>query len=105
MNNLSHLVRAAAGSARQTCGGGGFLGELMTQQMVTTTQQAAARIGGTATTRALQSAPDAADKALIYPRGMVEIREYTLKPEGVAAYAKLAVEFADTRKALLPLLG
>ena len=40
-----------------------------------------------------------------YPRGMVEIREYTLKPEGAATYAQLATEYADVRKALLPLMG
>jgi hypothetical protein len=41
----------------------------------------------------------------LYPRGLVEIREYTLKPEGVSAYTKLAIEYAEVRKKLLPLLG
>ena len=40
-----------------------------------------------------------------YPRGMVEIREYTLKPEGVGAYTKLATDYGDIRKQLLPLMG
>ena len=36
---------------------------------------------------------------------MVEIREYTLKPEGVGAYTKLATDYGDIRKQLLPLMG
>jgi hypothetical protein len=40
-----------------------------------------------------------------YPRGMIEIREYTLKPEGAIEFLKLTSEFGDVRKALLPFLG
>ncbi|GAX80973.1 hypothetical protein CEUSTIGMA_g8408.t1 [Chlamydomonas eustigma] len=46
-----------------------------------------------------------AEELPLYPRGLVEIREYTLKPEGVGAYTQLAIEYAAVRKTLLPLLG
>ncbi len=41
----------------------------------------------------------------VYPRGMIEIREYTLKPEGAMEFFKLTAEYGDVRKALLPMLG
>jgi len=37
--------------------------------------------------------------------GFIEVREYVLKPEGMADYLKLTEEYADVRKALLPFLG
>ena len=39
------------------------------------------------------------------PRGQQEVREYTLKPEGVRDYLRLTAEHADLRKQLLPFLG
>ncbi len=41
----------------------------------------------------------------IFTRGLIEIREYTIQPGAVSQYAKLAVEYSDARKTLLPLLG
>ncbi|GIL49252.1 hypothetical protein Vafri_5380 [Volvox africanus] len=37
--------------------------------------------------------------------GMIEIREYTLKPEGVSQFMKVAAEYAEVRRELLPFLG
>ncbi|KAG2489369.1 hypothetical protein HYH03_012199 [Edaphochlamys debaryana] len=37
--------------------------------------------------------------------GLIEIREYTLKPEGMGAFMKVSAEYADVRKELLPFLG
>ncbi|KAG2447150.1 hypothetical protein HYH02_007896 [Chlamydomonas schloesseri] len=37
--------------------------------------------------------------------GLVEVREYTLKPEGVKAFMDVSAEYADVRKELLPFLG
>ncbi|KAG2444417.1 hypothetical protein HXX76_001170 [Chlamydomonas incerta] len=37
--------------------------------------------------------------------GLIEVREYTLKPEGVKAFMDVSAEYADVRKELLPFLG
>lgn len=37
--------------------------------------------------------------------GIIEVREYTLKPEGMVQYLKLSADSAPVRKALLPFLG
>ncbi|GFR52604.1 hypothetical protein Agub_g15202, partial [Astrephomene gubernaculifera] len=37
--------------------------------------------------------------------GLIEIREYTVKPEGFAQFMKVASEYVGVRKELLPLLG
>ncbi|KAL6755198.1 hypothetical protein V8C86DRAFT_2682474 [Haematococcus lacustris] len=37
--------------------------------------------------------------------GLIEVREYYLKPEGMAEFVRLAQEFADLRQELLPFLG
>ena len=54
---------------------------------------------------ALMHAASSSSLSPTYPRGMLEIREYTLKPEGAGAYSKLANDYGDVRKQLLPLLG
>jgi hypothetical protein len=38
-------------------------------------------------------------------QGIIEVREYTLKPEGMADFLKLAANTAPVRKQLLPFLG
>ncbi|GLC46162.1 hypothetical protein PLESTB_001196400 [Pleodorina starrii] len=37
--------------------------------------------------------------------GLIEIREYTLKPEGMSQFMKVAAEYAGVRRELLPFLG
>ncbi len=54
---------------------------------------------------AAAAAAAAAELPSPYPRGFLEVREYTLKPESAAAYVKLACVYGDARKALLPLVG
>ncbi|EFJ42285.1 hypothetical protein VOLCADRAFT_107330 [Volvox carteri f. nagariensis] len=46
-----------------------------------------------------------ASKAAASAPGLIEIREYTLKPEGVSQFMKVATEYADVRRELLPFLG
>lgn len=48
--------------------------------------------------RALSSAADAGSR-------LVEIREYTLKPEGFMEFLKISETYGDVRKELLPFLG
>jgi hypothetical protein len=44
--------------------------------------------------------------SLLTPRpGVVEIREYTLKPEGMVAFLKQQQAAATLRRSVLPLLG
>ncbi|KAG1676124.1 hypothetical protein FOA52_004964 [Chlamydomonas sp. UWO 241] len=66
-----------------------------------TSQQVALENVAARLTRGLSSA--AVSQA--YPRGFIEFREYTLKPEGAADFLRLSNEYADVRKELLPLLG
>lgn len=54
---------------------------------------------------AMLQSSSAAPAYPLYPRGMIEMREYTLKPEGVGAYTKLVNEYGDLRRQLLPLMG
>eukprot|EP00201_Polytomella_parva_P000051 CAMPEP_0175039198 /NCGR_PEP_ID=MMETSP0052_2-20121109/401_1 /TAXON_ID=51329 ORGANISM="Polytomella parva, Strain SAG 63-3" /NCGR_SAMPLE_ID=MMETSP0052_2 /ASSEMBLY_ACC=CAM_ASM_000194 /LENGTH=236 /DNA_ID=CAMNT_0016300925 /DNA_START=115 /DNA_END=822 /DNA_ORIENTATION=- len=38
-------------------------------------------------------------------KGFIEVREYTLKPEGFASYVNITKDFIDVRKEYLPFLG
>ena len=38
-------------------------------------------------------------------KGLVELRQYTLKPEGIKEFMALTRKFIETRKQLLPFLG
>mmetsp|Transcript_9031 Transcript_9031/g.15687 ORF Transcript_9031/g.15687 Transcript_9031/m.15687 type:complete len:274 (+) Transcript_9031:3-824(+) len=39
------------------------------------------------------------------PRGIIEVREYLVKPASMQAYVKLTEQYATVRKELLPILG
>ena len=53
---------------------------------------------------AAATAPSAAAGAEQHT-GLVELRQYTLKPEGIKEFTRLTAEKVELRKQLLPFLG
>lgn len=51
------------------------------------------------------AAAGAAATASPYPRGIIEMREYTLTPPGMAEWIRITEEYGALRKQLLPMMG
>ena len=51
------------------------------------------------------AAAGAAATASPYPRGIIEMREYTLTPSGMAEWIRITEEYGALRKQLLPMMG
>lgn len=75
--------------------------------------QSTARLAGAIRQLLVETAPHSQQAQLCralttssnaYP-GFVELREYTLKPEGIKEFMRLTGEYIELRKQLLPLLG
>ena len=61
----------------------------------------ASHVGVRNATRAFSSSAAASSSHA----GLIEIREYTLKPEGFMDFIKISEDYSDVRKELLPFLG